>query len=334
MSPVVRCFGGVLLAFLLFEVALRPFVAGPNLSDGNRRTIRNYFEGLADAHFEADEFGTFGNRLTGNPPAGTSEGIILGDSHVIAQAVRDEETMGAIIERLSRQSGHPLNVRQYGWTSANSPTFLAVAEPLLKKHNPAWVVVVLNSFNIGVNALTTTENWRMELGPGDSARLIDMRATPKAARERLRREIGRSALLLAIWRRLGLLNRRTADASADASEHHPELAQAAARVPRATVAGLKRAYGWRLIIVYVPYFPGTHYDLADPQDQEVLALCAEYGLPCLSMREALARDRYSRDRLSRGFQNTAPGEGHLNAIGHQIIAEEIWRYLSRSPFTS
>src|ERR1035438_6734287 len=155
-SARVRCAAGVLAAASLFELGLRPFVAGWNQPEGPVRTIRSYSEGFSVAHFEPDGLGTYGNRLTGNPPLlGAPEGLIVGDSHVIAQAVRDEATMGAGIDRLSRAAGQPLNVRQYGWTSANAPTYLASAGQLLGARNPAWVVVILNAANVSVYALTT-----------------------------------------------------------------------------------------------------------------------------------------------------------------------------------
>jgi hypothetical protein len=325
-SDLLPCAAGILTAALFFELGLRPFVAGWNQPEGQVRTIRSYSEGFSAAHFEADGLGTFGNRLTGNPPlAGAPEGLIVGDSHVIAQAVRDEETMGAVIERLSRSAGHPLNVRQYGWSSANAPTYLASAGALLRARNPAWVAVVLNSSNIGVYALTTTQNWRMEVDPDGSFRLIDMRRSQAVGRtQNLRREIGRSALALALWHRVGI------GATENASVEHldPRLVQETARVPRATVLGLKKAYESRLLIVYTPAFFGTRYDSLDPLEQEVLALCEQNGVACISVREGLARERYEQFRLSRGFHNTAPGAGHFNAVGHRLIGTEIWRYLS------
>jgi hypothetical protein len=330
-AALLRCAAGVLAAGLLFELGLRPFVAGWNQPEGPVRTIRSYYEGLSVAHFEPDGVGTYGNRLTGNPPlGGAPEGLIAGDSHVVAQAVRDEETMGAVIERLSRASGRPFNVRQYGWTSANAPTYLASA-PVLIARNPAWVVVLLNAFNIGIAALTTTQNWRMEVEANDSFRLIDMRPSPAASRmQALRRAMGRSALALALWRRLGLI-RNAANSEEDATppqRYDSRLAQEASRVPRITLLGLKRAYGARLVIVYAPYFPGTQYDKFDPIEQELLGLCAQNGVACISAREGLARERYQQFHLSRGFHNTAPGAGHFNATGHRILGEEIWRYLA------
>ncbi len=327
--PYTACALGVIVAALLFELALRPFVAGWNQPAGPVRTIRSYFEGTSVAHFEPDGLGTYGNRLTGNPAlAGAPEGLILGDSHVIAQAVRDDETMGAVIERVARAAGRPLNVRQYGWSSANVPTYLAAAEPLLRARHPTWVAVVLNAANISVYALTTTQNWRMEVVDDDSFRLIDMRRPSGTGRvQSIRQQIGRSALALALWRRMGLI--WNTSESAPQEQRDPRLAEEATRVPRATVQGLQKCYGSRLVIIYTPEFFGTRYDSADPLEQKVLGLCAEHGVACLSMREAFARERYDHLRLSRGFHNTAPGEGHFNANGHRVIGEEIWRYLSR-----
>ena len=320
---MVRCALGILAAALLFELGLRPFVAG------GKGAIRNYYEGVSVAHFEPDGLGTYGNRLTGNPPlAGAREGLILGDSHVIAQAVRDEETMGAVVERDSRAAGHPLNVRQYGWSSANAGTFLAAADALLKARNPAWVAVVLNADNIGIYALTTTQNWRMEVAPDDSVRLIDMRPSQAVSRaHEFGREIGRSTLALALWRRFGQIRNRS-NAEPPDPDFAREAAQEAARVPRATVLGLKKAYGSRLVIVYVPYFEGTNYASSDPVEQEVLELCAQNEVDCFSMRKALALERYENFRLSRGFHNTAPGVGHFNSTGHRVIGTQIWNHLA------
>jgi hypothetical protein len=327
-QALARSAAGILAAALLFELGLRPFVAGWNEPEGPVRTIRSYREGFSVAHFEPDGLGTFGNRLTGNPPvAGAPEGLILGDSHVIAEAVRDQETMGAVVERLSRAAGRPLNVRQYGWSSANAPTFLASAEPLLRARSPAWVLVILNAANISVYALTTTQNWRMELAAGDSYRLMDMRSPPTIGRlQSLRRQIGRSSLALALWRRMGLIRDR-----GDLEEPDPRMTEEAARIPRVTVLGLKKAYGSRLIIMYTPAFFGLDYDSAEPQEKEILSLCAEQSVACFSTRSAMARERYEHDLLSRGFHNTAPGAGHFNATGHRVIGVEIWRYLAAHP---
>ena len=330
----VHCTLGVLAAALLFEFSRRPFVAGWNEPEGDIRTVRNYIEGFSVAHFEADGLAPLGNRLTGNPPLpGAPELLILGDSHVVAEGVRDEETMGAVVERLSRAAGCPMNVRQYGWAGGNAPAFLASAESVLSKRNPARVAVILNAYNVSVYALRGSKHWRMEVAADYSFRLIDLRAAPRGGwRSRVSRWAGRSALALALWRRFGLIEHRLAHERNFAENPTPggsdsHLAEEAARIPRATVLGLKQAYGTRLLIVYVPELLGAGYYSADPVEQKVQHLCTEQSVAFLSVRDALAQDRIKRSRVSRGFHNTAPGFGHFNGVGHRIIGEQIWQYL-------
>jgi len=339
MKRRFQCAIGVLSAGLFFELGLRPFVADAyDPGPFPVRTIRNYYEGFAIAHFEPDGLGQLGNRLTGNQPlSGAPEGLIVGDSHVVAYSVRDQDTMGAVVERLSRASGQPLNVRQYGWHGANAPTFLAAADSLLRSRNPAWVAVVLNSYNIGVDALMISSDWRIEVAPDYSVRLIHGPYPRRTAlRETLRHWTVRSALALALWRRFGLIRTRLAlesgTADTPSEQQDLRLSEEVARVPRATVLALKKAYGMKLFIVYAP--PVGH-DGVEPAETELRGLCAEQGVAFLSVREALARDRNEHHRLSRGFHNTAPGVGHFNATGHKIIGEEIWRYLcARSSSTT
>jgi hypothetical protein len=324
------CALGVVVAAVTFELGLRPLVADSNHL--GIRTVRSYFEGISVAHFDSEGLGQPGNRLTGNVQlSGAREGLIVGDSHVVANAVRDEETMGAVVEGLSRNAGHPLNVHQYGWPGANAATLLAAAESLCGRH-PAWVAVVLNSYTIGVNALVTLNDWRMEVATDGSFRLIDRPAPPHGPWGNAMRQVARhSTLVLALWRRLGLIENRLAqqDFSAKTAVEPRDyrLAGESGLVPHATVLGLKRVFGERLIIVYAPPLLGPgHYPL-EPAEMELQRRCEEEGVAFLSVRGALDRDRSDHARLCRGFHNTAPGVGHFNAIGHRIIGGEIWRYL-------
>jgi hypothetical protein len=324
------CALGVVVAALVFELGLHPFVADSDHL--GIRTVRSYFEGISVAHFDSDRLGQPGNRLTGNVQLSRArEGLIVGDSHVVANAVRDEETMGAVVERLSRNAGHPLNVRQYGWHGANAATLLAAAESLRDRH-PAWVAVVLNSYTIGVNALVTLNDWRMEVATDGSCRLVDGRAPPHGRWGKAMRQVaGHSTFVLALWRRIGLIENRLAQlhfsAKTAAEPRDHRLAEESGLVPRATVLGLKRVLGGRLMIVYAPPLLGPGHYPVEPAEMELQRRCQEEDVAFLSVREALDRDRSDHSRLSRGFHNTAPGVGHFNAIGHRIIGEEIWRYL-------
>ena len=332
MASSARCFRcalGALSAALLFEFALRPFVADSTRAGPPPvRIIRSYFEGVSVSHFEPDGLDPFGNRLTGNPPLpGAPEGLIVGDSHVVAFAVHDSDTMGAVVERLSRTNGHPLNVRQYGWPGADAPVFISAAAALLPARKPAWVAVVLNSYNVRANAVPRPSGAISELAPDGLFRNGALRQT-KLARIVLV-WARKSTLALALRRRFGLIQNRVAAEKASRQTPSPErgqnTGQQIAQAARGNIMGLKQAYGARLIIVYAP---SDISESLEPGEAEVASFCAEQNIPFVSTRAAFLRDRREHSRWSRGFRNTAPGVGHFNAIGHRIIGEEIWGYLA------
>ena len=316
-SRYFQCALGVVTAGLLFEIALRPFVADSTTAAGaaSVRTIRSYFEGTAASHFEPDGLGPLGNRLTGNPSLpGSPEGIIIGDSHVAAFAVPDRDTMGAVVENLFRASGHPLNVRQYGWPASNVPEFIAAAAPILRARNPAWAAVVLNSYNMAVDSVMTPGGEISELPPASNS-------SRQPVFPQLLIRAGRSsALALALRRRAGQIQNRlrARDLSAKPSQESAH---------RDSISALKRAYGKRLIVVYAP----AELTSVDPVETDLASICADQQVDFISVREPLLRDRNQNARLSRGFHNTAPGVGHFNAIGHKIIGQEIWRFLAARP---
>jgi hypothetical protein len=182
--------------------------------------------------------------------------------------------------------------------------------------------------------LTSARNWRMALNRDGSYQLIDVRPPSAINRpQTIRQKIGRSTLALALFHRVETIWNTSASSetialSVRAEQEDPQLTAATARVPRAALLGLKKAYGSRLIVVYTPGFFGADYESPEPLEEEILHLCAEQGIACFSTRAAMARERYDHFRLSRGFHNTAPGAGHFNATGHRLIGEEIWGHLT------
>src|ERR1043165_5996846 len=107
---------GAIAAILTLDFIFSFLVSGWHYPKTPIREIRQYTEGISVSHFVPDGFGTYGNRLTGNPVLpNVPTVLILGDSHVVQEAVADRQTVGAVIENLSRKHSNPVNVRQYGW---------------------------------------------------------------------------------------------------------------------------------------------------------------------------------------------------------------------------
>jgi lysophospholipase L1-like esterase len=93
------------------------------------------------------------------------------------------------------------------------------------------------------------------------------------------------------------------------------------------VTELKKAYP-NLVIVFIPgmdYFkPNDKADVAEAIMPEV---CREQRVPLVSMRSVYLDYFHQTGVLPHGFPNTTPGTGHINAIGHRLLAEQLSKTL-------
>jgi hypothetical protein len=324
-TPWLSTVGGVILAVLILELILRVFVTSWHSQEGRIRTIRQFTEGTATSTFEADGFGTYGNRLTGNPVLpGAPMVMILGDSHVVQEAVSDKYTLGAVVERLARTAGTPVNVRQYGWYDAAAPTYIANGPALLTAYHPKVVVVLMNVTDFGHEALTDGWYWRMRIHPDLSIDLIDVRVPePTGQLANLKRLAGNSALMLSIFRRATVMFQNTGEPATAGGMR----ARAAERplVARASVRGMKAVYGPGLIIAYAPF---TSEAKPEDYETELLDACAAEQVHCFSTRAGMVEDMRLHHRILRGFHNTPPGRDHLNRFGLEVVGTAIWKQIA------
>ena len=89
----------------------------------------------------------------------------------------------------------------------------------------------------------------------------------------------------------------------------------------------KSADGIKVIIVY---HPDTVLDnngyLISPQDSSIdlfKKTCGEHGIYFVNMFDDFCREYDDNHELPHGFTNTAIGVGHLNTLGHRLIADKL-----------
>jgi len=320
---------GASFALVVLELLFR-LIGFERTQDGSVREIRHFTEGFAISHFDAD-----GARLTGNTVMQDAPlWLIIGDSHVEAREVSDAATMGSVLERMARSKGRPLNIRQYGWSGTAAPAYIAAADSIMKAWAPERVAIILGPEDLGTQPLETARLWRMRIAPDTSIGLVDVRFRPAPAtglRGWLRQHsLTPSAIIGGMSRHSALfaqLTLRLPQVLGAYAAQGGEKTREMGLIASATVRALGTAYGNRLLVVYASPIGQIGGDEADPEEKALLAACSQERVQCVSSRESMRRERDERFRLSRGFTNTAPGEGHLNAAGHEIIARDIWRAL-------
>jgi hypothetical protein len=295
----------------------------------NGSEIRNLREGRATAHFLAN-----GLRLTGNPQIPGAPNILLvGDSHVEAFQVPDQETMGSVLERKLRAEGKLWNALQYGWGGADGPDYVWAAPLLLEKFPSKHIFLIMNDGDF--RSIAGEEARLVERNDAVVAEGLEPGMVPGRAPSyggRFARKMKESGLLYAAALRFELdlkWSWSEHKASAQGGDFHAK--SASTNTVELIVRGLKEAYRNKLYILYTPSQPFSMEARLEPEERDLLEQCRAKSIECRSLRERMARDLVLNHKLARGFSASAPGVGHLSARGHELVADEIYDWLNSSP---
>ena len=321
---------GIGLSLLIAEVALRPFssalsnrwlsIAQDDPKAKTSKEIRQYSEGVATCHFSMSRA-----RLTGNAWIdGAPTVVLVGDSHVEAMHVRDEETLGAQLEDLARAANIPLNVRQYGWPGANPSTYVAVAADINRRWATPEVLVLLNDGDLGASAFADPSRFEVQVNGAVKAIFED-----NLGSYRMRGPadwILRHSSLAYQLGRVALEVRGTHTATASVSERAPSNEESLIDIE---VQQLKIAYGDRATVVYAPaMMPGNDTE-GTQKEAALLRACEREKLRCFSEVPVLLAGQQTYSRFAHGAANMPPGQGHLNAMGYRLVAEDVWQRASK-----
>ncbi len=94
---------------------------------------------------------------------------------------------------------------------------------------------------------------------------------------------------------------------------------------------LSEQYDKEIIVVY---HNGFNFDKDNKMNTDLsqtgrkfIKACDENGIKVLNMTELFSKHFDEYREIPYGFWNTSLGTGHLNKVGHQLIAEELYGYL-------
>lgn len=258
---------------------------------------------------------------------------IWGDSYVDARHVADDRKMSQVASRLFRERfGKPITavaIAMEGWSMADICHQLPRYEKLCGGFE-AHVIVFneFTDFDIGQPGRAMT------FRPGRPAHLAPNGWHPR--RQRLKAAVYESGCNFA-WLLLRDLAqhrplrfapgkvRRPAENSTVNSPEEPVSSEGRAQVLDALRATTERP----ILLVYVPALPGLYKGAVvdtEPfpsQLAELKALAKSRGMGFIDIGPQLAEAPRRDGRFPRGFANTLIYAGHLNTLGHHIVAQAI-----------
>lgn len=126
---------------------------------------------------------------------------------------------------------------------------------------------------------------------------------------------------------------KTATAQRTAAELQTIDAAAYAAPLNQAMALIRSEYDRSIVIIYHPSVSlkadGTVKILYGSMWSEFQNACASNGIDVINMGPIFEQWYYEHRQLPYGFCNTAPGTGHLNKVGHQLIADALIEYIER-----
>ena len=256
------------------------------------------------------------NNLLDYTPDEKIDILLMGSSHMEAFNVAQSRSTAAVLNRLFDGEKYVYNIGTAGHTL-----------PYCVKHLSA----ALDTYRPGQYVLL--ETMTLDLPPEDMAGAVDGTLADIPSHS------GGIVGLLQKVPALRLLYTKYVKGNLSFGDIEQEAGSAASASPEAykdalsaligQIARESAAHGVQAVIVFNPgiqIVPDGSFltDTAPAQMAVFQALCAENGVRFLDLTEVYLRSCSEQHLLPAGFSNTAPAQGHLNAVGHRLIAETVY----------
>lgn len=339
---VVRGALGVLCALVVWELILRQAVVvnpggydHPVLGRLPRPGVMvSSHEGFSRTTINS--LGMRGPALAAKAP-GEVRILVIGDSLTAGMEVADGATYCDRLQAtLAQALGRPVTVVNAGRGGASAAYYVHLAAFYQRAVDPDHTVLQLDDSDFNSDAFLPEKSFRL-VAEGRGFRTVAAPPAP-VAESPLARLIGlhpalgplaglqgglRSSLTTAVDKLRPHLEdgatRLRGPAPAPSAPPEPDDAE----VMRWALPRLIAAYR-RPVILYLPHEFKPRTALEDLAAAEARAR----GVVCLNPRRELSR-AVQAHQPPRGFNNTAPGAGHLNEHGHRLVAECLAAHFTR-----
>jgi hypothetical protein len=258
--------------------------------------------------------------------------VFTGDSFTEAEQVMDQDTFVLLVQARLRSQGRKVVCVNAGISGANAASHLYLADAIKLNYAPTRTVLQLEDADFGPELLDPGSSYW--LSRADST-WIPRRADPTKGRTWLQdtlTKVPAAYWLFQRWKRVQKLAQSEGDPGVRGADGSAMQQKPDARVVDWVVREARAEYGPNLVILYAAHFDYSS-DLTAGSYTEALVreMCVRHDVTYIDLRRPFA-ERYARTRQPlHGFSNTQPGLGHWNAIGHQVIAEQLLAVLGTAP---
>lgn len=253
--------------------------------------------------------------------------LSIGDSFTSAEQVEDAKTYSARIGSTFKQQNSPVTVINGGRTGATPAYYLHLADFYKTQLQPDAVIVQINDSDFTEEGLDPTKEFYIR-AQGNTFQAIHNQdfASDDRLSQLFQQKFPQLSFMLQISTlRVGGKNLQAMlKKQAKPTEAAPTKSQGNYdRLIEWTVVNLKAKYP-NLVILHIPYVTFNNpNEPPNPAEAALIEIAEKHKVPIVAMRRDFVNYHQTFHQPTSGFNNSIPGTGHINEIGHELIAQRL-----------
>ncbi|MEW9698218.1 hypothetical protein [Paenibacillus sp. SI8] len=256
--------------------------------------------------------------------------LFLGDSFTEGMQVSDDKKYAFQVEQTWNASASSVNIHStnFGRSSASPAYYIHLSEYYKDLVKPDLTVIQIDELDAN-DLLDSSQNIYM-VPSQDNGSFQTIKNDEFASKNKIAQKFPQLYWLLNISVvRLGteklqsMIPKKKGMGETKVSAEDPQVLEAL----NWSVKRLKECYP-NLVIVYIPKM-NFNESLSNKGrfEQQLEESSKQYHVNLLNMRQPFIREYEKTHQPMYGFNNTAPGKGHINSEGHRLISESIVQFL-------
>lgn len=260
--------------------------------------------------------------------------VVLGDSYTEATQVDNSEKYVSLTESYLRERGLNVDLHNLGNSGLHTADYVYLAPLITKTFSPEVVVLQVNakdfseSLDIDGSNYFEQQNGELALSHSDS--------TPDdVTLENIARSSSLLTYIIFRWSEISpkivfdsSVSAKFSDAGALNGFGNPAAENISAEQIILQLNAIKRAYSAsRIVILFIPNVPvvsDSGLSWTNPSDDYFLSTFKSIDGITVAYPINGFRALYEEEKiLPRGFFNTTPNKGHINAYGHELVAKSL-----------
>jgi len=297
-------------------------------------TVVRGTEGFGVTHYSDD-----GEVLTSFSAPSGPRIVLLGDSHTEALQVNDAEKYPSIAAAALQQDGMTANFHNIAQSGSSMADFVYLAPFVHAQFHPRIVVIQIGVQSFVDGNAFDTQHTNYFVMASDGSLQLKHKALPDRTADWMlspKRDFALIDYGISRWNEMmnkikSQQTRLAAEPATPTVNATPTEANDFPRKVKAQLDALHNAYpDVTLVIVFLPFVPYIQHNtlVTQDRDEDLVRLSL---LPRTYWRVVDPTADFNAlvqlGKLPRGFANTTPGSGHLNADGHAVVGKLLAQQL-------